>query len=61
MVSRDAKSLLHSLKGQRVTICDLKALFASWPCRVNPNLEIIRRDIDTWLEAYAFQISPSAS
>ena len=48
--------LLKSLKGRRLYIPDIQVLFSHWPQHINPELELLREDIDKKLQKYAYHI-----
>ena len=45
-------AVLASLRGQNITLCDLNALIATWPRKINPDLVTLRHDVDVWLLKY---------
>ena len=51
MKTHDSDTLLNSLRGQTIVLCDLNSIFDSWPKEINPNLDQLRHDVDVWLES----------
>jgi len=44
------QQLLDSLRGSRMVIPDLQAIFARWPQGVNPSLGLLAQDVNERLE-----------
>ena len=58
MTATTSQTILASLRGQSIRLCDLNVLFTGWPRGINPHLGRLRKAVDDWLEWYG---GPSAS
>ncbi|KAL8786873.1 MAG: hypothetical protein Q9195_008030 [Heterodermia aff. obscurata] len=53
MQSTPREALIKSLKGQKIRIYDLDKVMTGWPSVVNPNIEILREDVQVRITKYA--------
>lgn len=49
MAPQTPKSLLWSIRSQSIVLPNLSSIFSSYPLEVNPSLERLRYDVDTWV------------
>ncbi|QKX52974.1 uncharacterized protein TRUGW13939_00045 [Talaromyces rugulosus] len=47
------KQVLAALRTQRIPVPDLIPLFSHWPSKVSPELDKLRKDVDTWLNTFS--------
>ncbi|MCJ1312340.1 hypothetical protein MMC25_006014 [Agyrium rufum] len=50
MMYSSSQSILDSLRGQSVTMCDLNRLYSTWPKETHPEVDRLRADVDRWLD-----------
>ena len=49
MAPQTPQSLLSSIRSQSIVLPNLTSIFSSYPLEINPSLERLRNDVDTWI------------